>query len=76
MAAPSGATDAVLKASDPVPEDAVPVIGLDFDEHKSRDISVAEMVGNMTNMGFQATSVGKAAKIINDMVCVQTRPYG
>lgn len=77
MAAPSGATDAVLKASDPVPEDAVPVVGLDFDAHRERDITAAEMVANMTSMGFQASSVGQAAKIIDGMVsplqCRQSR---
>ncbi|GAB7347870.1 hypothetical protein MBLNU459_g5398t1 [Dothideomycetes sp. NU459] len=67
MAAPSGATDAVLKPSDPVPEDAVPVSGLDFDKHVDKDITVAEMVANMTNMGFQASSVGQAAKVIDGM---------
>ena len=73
MAAPSGVTDAVLKASDPVPQDATPVVGLDFDKHDERDITVAEMVASMTNMGFQATSVGQAASVINGMVCTQCR---
>lgn len=68
MAVPSGAADAVLKPSDPVPQDAIPVVGLDFDAHAGRDITAAELVANMANMGFQATSVGQAAKIINEMV--------
>lgn len=68
MAAPSGATDAVLKASDPVPEDAVPVVGLDFEKHREKDITAAEMVASMANMGFQASSIGQAAKIIDGMV--------
>lgn len=70
MSAPSGATDAVLKASDPVPDDAVPVVGLDFDRYQGRDISAAEMVAHMSEMGFQATSVGQAAKIIDGMVSI------
>jgi deoxyhypusine synthase len=68
-AAPSGATDAVLKPSDPVPEGAMPVKGLDFNDFKDRDISVAELVENMTQMGFQASSIGQAAKIVDGMVC-------
>lgn len=68
MSAPSGATDAVLKESDPVPQDAVPVVGLEFDKYRERDITAAEMVASMTNMGFQASSVGQAAKIIDGMV--------
>ncbi|KAL1304455.1 hypothetical protein AAFC00_003451 [Neodothiora populina] len=67
MAAPSGATDAVLKPSDPVPEDAVPVVGLDFDKYREEDITAAEMVASMARMGFQASSVGQAAKIIDGM---------
>jgi hypothetical protein len=66
--APSGATDAALKASDPVPEGAVPVHGLDFDHFADRDITVAELVDNVGNMGFQASSIGQAVKIINGMV--------
>lgn len=68
MTAPTGAQDAVLKPSDPVPEGAVPVVGLDFDKFAGRNITVAEMVESMTNMGFQATSVGQATQIINGMV--------
>ena len=68
MAAPSGAQDAVLKPSDPVPEGAIPVTGLDFDKFAGRNITVAEMVESMGNMGFQATSVGQATQIINGMV--------
>lgn len=66
--APAGATQAVLKPSDPVPEGASPVIGLDFDKYAQGDVSAAELVDGMVNMGFQASSVGKAAQIINQMV--------
>ncbi|KAK8203120.1 Deoxyhypusine synthase [Zalaria obscura] len=66
-AAPNGATDAVLKPSDPVPEGSIPVVGLDFDKYAERDITVSELVGNMASMGFQATSVGQAAKVIDGM---------
>ena len=66
--APTGATDAVLKPSDPVPEDAVRVEGLDFTNFKDRNVTVAELVNSMSNMGFQASSIGQAVKIVDGMV--------
>jgi hypothetical protein len=66
--APTGATDAVLKPSEPVPEGAQEVQGIDFNQYASRSITVEELVGGYANMGFQATSVGAAVRIINDMV--------
>ncbi|KAF2718347.1 Deoxyhypusine synthase [Polychaeton citri CBS 116435] len=66
-AAPSGATDAVLMPSDPVPEGAMPVKGLDFDAFASRNVSVAELVDSMSHMGFQASSIGQAALIVEGM---------
>lgn len=69
--APSGATGAVLKSSDPVPEGAVPVKGLDFDKFADRDVTVAELVDHLTRVGFQASSIGQAADIINGMVCMK-----
>jgi deoxyhypusine synthase len=66
--APSGATDAVLKPSDPVPEGSRQVQGIDFNQYASRSITVEELVGGYANMGFQATSVGEAVRIINNMV--------
>lgn len=68
-AAPSGATDAVLKPSDPVPDSAIPVRGVEFDMFKDRNMTVAELVEGMTNMGFQASSIGQAVDIVNGMVC-------
>lgn len=67
--APTGATDAVLKPSDPVPEGATAVQGLDFDAFANRNITVAELVEHMSLMGFQASSIGKACKIVDGMVC-------
>jgi hypothetical protein len=69
--APTGATDAVMKPSAPVPEGAREVQGIDFNQYASRSITVEELVGGYATMGFQATSVGEAVRIINDMVsCV------
>ena len=66
--APSGATDAVLKPSEPVPEGAREVQGIDFDKYAGRSITVDELVGGYGSMGFQATAVGEAVRIINGMV--------
>jgi deoxyhypusine synthase len=63
---PSTATAAVLVRSGAVPIDARKVEGLEFDvEH---DMTVAEMVDGMSGMGFQASAIADAARIINEMV--------
>lgn len=67
-APPSLATEAVLVPSEPVPEGARPVRGVDFDRYRGRDITVADLVGHMGSMGFQATAVADAVRIINEMV--------
>jgi len=67
--APSSATNAVLVASEPVPEGTHQVRGVDFDRFKGRDITAAELVDNMIHTGFQGSGVAEASRIINDMVC-------
>jgi deoxyhypusine synthase len=71
---PSNATDAVLKPSEPVPEGSREVQGIDFNDYAERAITVEELVGGYANMGFQATAVGEAVRIINDMVSGTHRP--
>ena len=66
---PSSVADAVLKASAPVPEGVKEVRGIEFNDYKTKDITVAEMVSAMAGMGFQASAVSEAVRIINDMVC-------
>lgn len=66
--APSAATNAVLKPSDPVPQGVRMVKGIEFDDYEGRDITVNELVAGMADMGFQASAVGDAVRIINDMV--------
>lgn len=68
QAPPSNATDAVLKPSEPVPADAREVQGIDFDDYAQRSITVEELVGGYARMGFQATAIGEAVRIVNDMV--------
>ncbi|KAL9093273.1 MAG: hypothetical protein Q9165_004014 [Trypethelium subeluteriae] len=64
---PSGATNAVLKASEPVEEGARKVQGIEFDQFKNHNITIQELIEGMGRMGFQATSIGEAVRIINDM---------
>ncbi|KAI4124490.1 MAG: hypothetical protein LQ347_005717 [Umbilicaria vellea] len=65
--APSAATNAVLKPSDPVPQGVRMVKGIEFNDYEGREITVNELVAGMADMGFQASAVGDAIRIINDM---------
>lgn len=67
-APPTSATDSVLLASEPIPEGTQEVQGVDFDRFQGRDITVAELVDNLTHTGFQGSAVAEAARIINEMV--------
>jgi deoxyhypusine synthase len=71
---PNRAKDAVFVASDPVPEGARIVQGFDFNHHEDEDVSVVDLVDGMSNMGFQASAVGDAVRIINEMVRVNHFP--
>lgn len=68
-APPSKATDAVLVASDPVPDDARQVQGIDWaamtPDHRN---VIANFVNNLSGQGFQSSSIGDAVRIVNDMV--------
>lgn len=65
---PNTAKDAVFVASDPVPEGVLPVRGIDFNLHRDENITVVDLIEGMSNMGFQASAVGDAVRIINEMV--------
>lgn len=65
---PTLASESVLKQSEPVAAGMREVDGIDFDDYVGRDITVSELVTGMTNMGFQASAVTEATRIINDMV--------
>lgn len=65
------ARNAVLVQSAPVSAEAVPVKGIDFDNFKDRNITVAELLAGMGNAGFQASSVGHAVQIIDEMVSAE-----
>ncbi len=68
-AAPSSVTAAVLKPSEEMPEGSQKVEELDFNAHAGRAITVEDLVSGMNHMGFQASSIGEAVRIINEMVC-------
>ncbi|TVY37630.1 Deoxyhypusine synthase, partial [Lachnellula occidentalis] len=64
---PSSVSDAVLVQSGEMPAGSQKVEELDFNKFAGRAITVDDLVGGMNNMGFQASSIGEAVRIINDM---------
>ena len=67
-AVPSTVADAVLKVSAPIPGGVRKVQGIEFDDFKEQSITVEELVNGMAGMGFQASAVSDAVRIINEMV--------
>jgi deoxyhypusine synthase len=65
--APEGAKNAVLVQSEEMPESAQKVEELDFNKLKG-PITVDDLFRGMRHMGFQASSMGEAIRIINEMV--------
>ncbi|KAL8924528.1 MAG: hypothetical protein Q9208_004003 [Pyrenodesmia sp. 3 TL-2023] len=65
--APEKATDAVLKPSAPVMPSARLVKGLEFNDYTEKQLTVEDLVKNMSGMGFQATAVSEAVRIVSDM---------
>lgn len=61
---PTDATAAVLLPSAPIPEDAIPVVGPDFE----KDMDLQSFLESYSKIGFQANSFGKAVDIVNQMV--------
>ncbi|TAQ86135.1 hypothetical protein B7494_g5537 [Chlorociboria aeruginascens] len=66
-APPTTVTDAVLVPSNEVPMGTQKVEELDFNTTHGRAITVDDLVTGMSHMGFQATSIGEAIRIINNM---------
>ncbi|KAH9912626.1 Deoxyhypusine synthase [Epithele typhae] len=60
---PSGASAAVLKPSEPMPEFAVSVEGPNFEEQ----MSLQKFIASYQRIGFQANSLGKAIDIVDKM---------
>jgi deoxyhypusine synthase len=61
---PLGASAAVLKPSDPIPDSAISVEGPDF-EHP---LDLDALLASYKRIGFQAQSLGRAIEIVNKMV--------
>lgn len=68
LARPAGASEAILVKSDEMPPGSQKVEELDFNKFAGRSITVDDLVEGMNHMGFQASSIGEAIKIINEMV--------
>ncbi|KAK3371159.1 Deoxyhypusine synthase [Lasiosphaeria ovina] len=64
---PSAAKEAVLVKSVEMPEGAQKVEELDFNKFKGRPITVDDLLQGMKHMGFQASSMCEAVRIINEM---------
>jgi deoxyhypusine synthase len=62
-----------------MPEGSQKVEELDFNQFAGRAITVDDLISGMNHMGFQASSVGEAVRIINEMVillsCLSARPF-
>lgn len=65
---PTQAKDAVLVQSVEMPEGSQKVEELDFNKFKGRAITAEDLLEGMKHMGFQASSMGEAVRIINEMV--------
>jgi len=61
---PLGASAAILKPSEVVPESSVPVLGPQFD----RQYNLQDFLASYQQIGFQATSLSRAIEIVNRMV--------
>ncbi|KAM3534996.1 hypothetical protein MY4038_001726 [Beauveria bassiana] len=66
QSAPSGAKDAVLVKSEDMPADAQKVEELDFNK-LNRPVTAHELFMGMRHMGFQASAMSEAIRIINEM---------
>ena len=68
------AAEAVLKPSVPVTAGSRKVQGIEFNNFAGKDVTVNDLIAGMANMGFQATAVSEATRLINDMVRLSKRP--
>jgi deoxyhypusine synthase len=66
-AVPASVADAVLVHGS-MPAGSQKVEELDFNKFAGRPITVDDLMSGMNHMGFQASSIGEAVRIINDMV--------
>jgi hypothetical protein len=67
------AANAVLKPSVPMPSSATQVRGVDFNNYTKEPITVKQLTSHFARTGFQASSIGRAVEIINNMVSFPER---
>jgi deoxyhypusine synthase len=65
---PAAVAAAVLVKSEEMPAEAQKVEELDFNKFQGRPITVDDLFQGMRHMGFQASSMSEAIRIINEMV--------
>jgi deoxyhypusine synthase len=68
------AANAVLKPSIPMPSSSTQIRGVDFNEYSKSPITVKQLTSHFTRTGFQASSIGRAVEIINNMVSLRDGP--
>lgn len=72
-APPTKATEAVLVASEPVPQGVQQVKGIDWSSFPAEQRTIiSNFVNQLAGQGFQSSSIGDAIRIINDMVGLST----
>jgi deoxyhypusine synthase len=71
-AASSSVKAAVLQPSDEMPKGSQNVEELDFNAYNGRSITVEELIDGIKYMGFRASSIGEAVRIISEAVCRKT----
>lgn len=64
---PNLASDAVLKQSIPVPDSFEEVSGIDYSKDNAYNMNAKDLISSMSKMGFQASSLSQACKIIDEM---------
>lgn len=73
------AAAAVLVHSEVMPEDAVKVVGIDFNTLKEKrsagpGLLLDDVLAAYSTTGFQGSSLGKAIDVIDEMVCAVCSP--
>ena len=63
------AANAVLRHSVPMPSSATKIQGIDFNNYKDSPITVQQLASHLYQTGFQASNIGRAIEIINQMAC-------
>jgi len=62
------AAQAVLKPSVPMPSSSIRIRGIDFSEYATQPVTIAQLSKHFSSTGFQASNLGRAIEIINNMV--------